>query len=219
MKTISNTVEKKILDTYDAIIGLDEVGRGPIAGPLTIASFILDKNNIDKLDNTVNDSKKIPKTKHHEIVQYIKKTTPNHSEICHTQANVIDAYGMAYSLKIAFQTTLSQTLNLAKTLQHKKVLVIIDGNPLNTIKPGTYPNLLDMDITIQYQTKADATFICVAAASLIAKTTRDAIMTNLDPENKYNFKNNAGYGTKEHYNAIEKYGILPNIHRKTFIKK
>ncbi len=188
--------EKKAFSEGKTLIaGIDEVGRGPFAGPVVTACVILPKDfNI----LGINDSKKLNEQKRKELFYKIKE---NALEITINMEdnNVID------NINILEATKKSMLKNI-ESLKNKPDFLILDA--------------IHLDINIPYisMPKADEKSISVAAASIIAKVTRDEYMEqmhNIYPQYKFNI--NKGYGTKEHIEAIKKYGIC-DIHRKSFIK-
>jgi len=181
----------------ELVAGIDEVGRGPLAGPVTAAAVILPRNCKIMY---INDSKKLSKKKREILFDDIKEQAisigigivPN---CIIDEINILQATFEA--MKIAIDN-----------LNVKPQFIIIDGNM-------KIPNIAipQKDII-----KGDCKTISIAAASIIAKVTRDRIMTSYSqiyPE--YYFEKNSGYGSQQHINAIEKYGVCP-IHRKTFNK-
>lgn len=179
------------------IAGIDEAGRGPLAGPVVVASVILPK---DSMIEGVNDSKKISENKREKIYE-----------------RIIDE-AISYGVGIIYQDEIDEInilkatkkgLNLAiKQMEIKPNIILVDA--LNEIDTCGIP----------YKSiiKGDAKCYSIAAASIIAKVTRDRIMREWDkvyPE--YGFASHKGYGTAKHIESIKKYGPC-NIHRKTFIK-
>ncbi len=179
------------------IAGVDEAGRGALAGPVVAAAVILDP----KFDiSLLKDSKRLSETKRNQIAQQLMDSN---SDI---------GIGIVTEKKIDDLNILNATLSAMKKailkLKTKPSLSIIDGNHCPTIK----------NYTIKYQIKADQTIKSVSAASIIAKVTRDSIMTQFhtDPKfTKYNFIEHKGYGTQSHYDALFKYGSS-DIHRQSF---
>ena len=176
------------------VAGVDEVGRGCLAGPVFAAAVILNKNiNI----KNIKDSKKITFNKRVSLSEYIKK-------------NSIYAIGTAsveeiYKINILNASLLSMKRALNK-LKYKPSIAYIDGiyAPKN--------------LNIEYKTfiKGDEKITCISAASIVAKVSRDLFMINLAKNHpEYLWQKNFGYGTKEHLVAIKKYGITRH-HRKTF---
>ena len=175
------------------IAGVDEVGRGPLAGPVVAAAVILPK---DCKIKGLNDSKKIPKKKHMEIFQAVK----NHAlaiGIGIMDNHVIDQVNIYEATKLAMNDAVSQ-------LQPQPQHLLIDAMRL------------DLPITQTSIIKGDASSLSIAAASIIAKVTRDKIMANYDQEFPgYDFAQNAGYGTAKHLEGLAKLG-LTTIHRTSF---
>ena len=175
------------------IAGIDEVGRGPLAGPVIAAAVILDRKNIPE---GINDSKKIPKAKRILLAEKIKE-------------NSIYAYGAASEIEIDEINILQASLLAMKRASDRLSVVpkttLIDGN----FKPDIKNNTISI-------IKGDSKSVSIAAASILAKVYRDEIMLKYSKQfPEYGFQTNSGYGTKEHLSAIKNYGITP-IHRKSF---
>ena len=194
-KTPDLKIENQILnDSIKLICGIDEVGRGALAGPVVAAAVILDFKNIPP---NINDSKKLSKSSRQTIQNKIFTSaisvgigSANNTEI--DKINILEA--TLLSMKRAYEN-----LNI------KPNLALIDGNkaPL-------------LDCEIKTVINGDELSLSIAAASIIAKVYRDKLMVKLDKRfPNYNFKNNVGYGTKEHYNAIKQNGTII-YHRKSF---
>ena len=175
------------------IAGVDEVGRGPLAGPVVAAAVILPKNCKIK---GLNDSKKIPKKKHEEIFQAVKDKALAIG-IGIMDNHVIDQVNIYEATKLAMKEAISK-------LDSQPEHLLIDAMKL------------DLPITQTSIIKGDAKSLSIAAASIIAKVTRDKIMASYDKEFPgYDFSQNAGYGTTKHLEGLEKHGVTP-IHRKSF---
>lgn len=175
------------------IAGVDEVGRGPLAGPVVAAAVILPKNCKIK---GLNDSKKIPKKKHEEIFQAVKNNALAIG-IGIMDNNVIDQVNIYEATKLAMKEAISQ-------LDPQPEHLLIDAMEL------------DLPISQTSIIKGDANSLSIAAASIIAKVTRDELMAKYDQEFPgYDFAQNAGYGTAKHLEGIEKHGVTP-IHRTSF---
>ena len=175
------------------IAGIDEVGRGPLAGPVIAAAVILDRKNIPE---GINDSKKIPKAKRILLAEKIKE-------------NSIYAYGAASEIEIDEINILQASLLAMKRASDRLSVVpkttLIDGN----FKPDIKNNTISI-------IKGDSKTVSIAAASILAKVYRDEIMLKYSKQfPEYGFQTNSGYGTKEHLSALKNYGITP-IHRKSF---
>lgn len=199
--------DREIAPESICIIGTDEAGRGPGAGGVfASAVYFSNLNNelIEKL-SSLNDSKKISKKKREELYDIILSNTIN-ATICIEveeieQINILNASLKA--MKLACESVISQL----KT-NHSKFAVLVDGNKL--IKDFAYPQ--------RFIIKGDSKSASIAAASILAKVSRDRYMDELHEKfPQYNWKQNAGYLTAEHLEKIEKYGITP-YHRKSFLK-
>ena len=186
--------EKELYQTgFRAIAGIDEVGRGPLAGPVVAAAVILPPGCKIK---GLNDSKKIPKKKHQEIYQAVldKALAVGIGLI---DNEIIDQVNIYEATKLAMKEALSK-------LSLKPDYLLIDAMKL------------DIDIPQESIIKGDANSLSIAAASIVAKVTRDKLMADYDKEYPgYDFAQNAGYGTKSHLQGLERHGVTP-IHRKTF---
>ncbi len=176
------------------VAGVDEVGRGSLMGPVYAAAVIL-KKSIDK--KVLKDSKKLTKSKRENLAKYIKK-------------NSIWAIGKATVKEIEKMNILHASLLAMKRsvykLKKKPSLVLIDGNKIPKIKNYKLRSII----------KGDQKIASISAASILAKVTRDKMISNLGKNFKdYNWDKNYGYGTKQHLKAIKKLGITSH-HRKNF---
>ena len=175
------------------IAGVDEVGRGPLAGPVVAAAVILPQGCKIK---GLNDSKKIPKKKHLEVFQAVQDQALSIG-IGIIDNQVIDQVNIYEATKLAMKEAISQ---LSLQPQH----LLIDAMKL------------DLPISQTSIIKGDANSLSIAAASIIAKVTRDELMKDYDSQFPgYDFSANAGYGTAKHLEGIEKQGITA-IHRLSF---
>ena len=186
--------EQELIDQGITLIaGVDEVGRGPLVGPVVVAAVILPVGY--KLEG-LTDSKKLSIKKREYFYDIIMKDAIAVS-IALEDEKVIDDINI-------YEATKSAMIKAIDGLKVKPEHVLIDAMKL------------DIDIPSTSIIKGDLKSLTISAASVIAKVTRDRMMIELDKKYpEYNFKKNMGYGTKEHLNAIEKYGIIPE-HRKTF---
>ena len=180
--------------THSGIIcGVDEAGRGPLAGPVIAAAAILDPSNIP---SGLNDSKKLSKKKREQLFEEIISLAQ--IGVGEASTSDIDQHNILGATKIAMQravAALPQTVDVA----------LIDGN-----QPPT------MDCKVQAVIKGDSKSLSIAAASIIAKVTRDRIMEQLAEQYPaYGFEKHAGYGTKAHIEAIAAHGVCP-VHRRSF---
>ena len=175
------------------IAGVDEVGRGPLAGPVVAAAVILPKGC--KIPG-LNDSKKIPKAKHKEIYEAVLQNAIAIG-VGVKDNRVIDQVNIYEATKLAMMEAIGQ---LEPQPQH----LLIDAMKL------------DLPISQTSIIKGDANSLSIAAASIVAKVTRDQMMEEFDKEYPgYDFAQNAGYGTAKHLAGLDKLGVTP-IHRRSF---
>lgn len=192
--------EYKSLRKYFKIAGLDEAGRGPIAGPVVAAAVILPQNaNILGLD----DSKKLSPRKREKVNNLIKEKAVDYS-ISAVDSAKIDEINILQASFLAMRNCLDQ-------LELSPDFILIDGPYL-----PTKSNDSSLNIPAKAIIKGDSKYFCIAAASVLAKVHRDNLMLKFhDKFPQYGFKSHKGYPTKAHLTAIKKFGITP-IHRKTF---
>ena len=177
----------------ELIAGVDEVGRGPLAGPVVAAAVILPK--ACKIPG-LNDSKKIPKSKHKEIYEAVLQNAIAIG-IGIKDNHVIDQVNIYEATKLAMMEAIGQ---LEPQPQH----LLIDAMKLDLPIPQT--SII----------KGDANSLSIAAASIVAKVTRDQMMEDFDREYPgYDFAQNAGYGTANHLDGLHQLGVTP-IHRRSF---
>ena len=188
------TYEKELYaQGIQLIAGVDEVGRGPLAGPVVAAAVILPINC--KIPG-LNDSKKIPKSKHQAIYQAVLDQAISVG-IGVKDNHVIDQVNIYEATKLAMLEAIHE---LDPQPQH----LLIDAMKL------------DLPISQTSIIKGDANSLSIAAASIVAKVTRDQMMATYDQEYPgYDFAQNAGYGTTKHLEGLEKQGVSP-IHRRSF---
>ena len=174
--------------------GVDEVGRGPLIGPVVAACVVLPKGFV--LEG-LTDSKKLSEKKRELFYDYIVKNSIYGIGII--DADIIDEVNIYEATKLAMLEAIKNVREQVN-LEH----VLIDAMPL------------DLDIDTTSIIKGDAKSITIAAASVIAKVTRDRIMYDIDKKHpNYGFKSHKGYPTKKHIEAINKYGLIPG-YRKTY---
>ena len=191
-------IEKELKEKgYTYIAGVDEAGRGPLAGPVYAAAVVLP----DGAELTgVNDSKKLTPKKREELFEKITQIAVSYS-IFSVDEKEIDEINILNATHKAMNGAVNG-------LSKKPDYVIIDGNSIK-----------GMELPHETVVKGDAKSISIAAASILAKVARDRYIDEMGkvyPE--YGFENHKGYGTKAHTDAILKYGVCP-IHRRTFLKK
>ena len=182
---------------FKNICGIDEAGRGPLAGPVVVAGVIMPK---DSMIEGVNDSKKVSEKKREKLYDKILEEAISYSVAVIGQ-DVIDDINILNATK----------MGLTKVVEEQEVkpdLIIVDAlNHIDT-KGIPYDSII----------KGDAKCYSISAASIIAKVTRDRIMRQWDEiYPQYGFSKHKGYGTKMHIEAIKEYGLCP-IHRKSFTK-
>ncbi|SHH18129.1 ribonuclease HII [Clostridium grantii] len=184
------------------IAGVDEVGRGPLAGPIVAAAVVLKLNiNDDKdLILQINDSKKINEKLREELAEIIKEKAIDYN-IVELDNRIIDSKGIAF----CNNEVLKKSVEGLKT---QPSLVLSDGYAIKNCA-----------IKNHYVIKGDSKSASIACASIIAKVYRDKIMKKMSGKyNQYSFEQNVGYGTKDHMNAILEFGPT-EIHRLSFLKK
>lgn len=180
---------------FKLIAGVDEAGRGPLAGPVCAAAVILPQGA--RIEG-VNDSKKMTEKKREALFDIICNTAVAYA-IEFVSPTVIDEINIRQATSLAMH-------NAVQNLDRKADYIIIDGN-----------DGIPFDTPYEYIIKGDARSQTIAAASILAKVSRDRLMRELDREYpEYGFAKHKGYGTKAHMEAIQKYGVS-EVHRKTFM--
>ena len=181
---------------YLYIGGIDEAGRGPLAGPVVAAVVVFKPNT--KIEG-INDSKKLSEAKRDELFDIIKEQALDYG-IGIVNNEEIDKFNILNATYMAMKKAVN-------CLEKAPDYLLIDAATIPGIDTAQKPII-----------KGDSKSISIAAASILAKVTRDSIMYTYDDMYPgYGFKSHKGYGTKEHYEAIEKQGIT-SIHRKSFLK-
>jgi ribonuclease HII len=182
------------LHKTDLVAGIDEAGRGPLAGPVVTAAVIF--NGYPKELLGINDSKILPRLKRENYAEIIKK----HALAYYVHIQSIEQIDTCN----IYQATKSSMTLAVENLPIQPQVLLVDAMTLST------------DIAQHSIIKGDAKSLAIAAASILAKTTRDNLMIEFDkiyPE--YHFAKNAGYGTADHLAALKQFGVT-KIHRKTF---
>jgi len=192
--------EAYLLKGYNCVVGVDEVGRGPLSGPLVVGAYVYSEGLLRICG--LNDSKKLSEKKRVKLVDKLVGTSTFALGI--VSAGEIDEIGLTKSTNLA----ISRALRMLD-LDSVNTIVLLDGN-------YKYQTL---GLECETFVKGDSKVRVIAAASNLAKVYRDNIMSLYDSLYAgYNWSANAGYGTKQHREAILKYGVSP-IHRYTFLQK
>ena len=188
------------------VVGTDEAGRGPAAGGVFASAVCFNKRSQKLVEDleALNDSKQLSKKKREALYEIIKNETINATVCIEVEEieriNILNASLKA--MKLACE-------DVIKRIDYEKLMVLVDGNKM--IKDFPYPQ--------KYVIKGDSRSASIAAASILAKVTRDRYMEELDAKYpQYGWAHNAGYLTKEHLAAIDKYGLC-EFHRPSFLKK
>ena len=193
LETLLNYEKSLYARGIELIAGVDEVGRGPLAGPVVAAAVILPK--LCKIKG-LNDSKKIPKSKHEAIYNQVMK----------------EAVAVGIGIKDNY------VIDDVNIYEATKLAMIEAIEKLNPQPEHLLIDAMNLDLPIEQTSiiKGDANSLSIAAASIVAKVSRDKMMADYEQEFPgYAFAKNAGYGTKEHLSGINKFGVTP-IHRRSF---
>lgn len=183
---------------YRYVCGVDEAGRGPLAGPVCAAAVILPA---DTEISGLNDSKKLTEKKREELFPIICEKAVAYS-IAFASVDEIEKFNILNATFIAMNRAV-EGLNI------KADFALVDGNRVPK----------DCSIPVKTVVKGDSLSMSIAAASVLAKVSRDRLMTELDKKYPmYNFKKHKGYGTKEHIELIKRFGAS-DCHRPSFLKK
>ena len=181
---------------YTWVCGTDEAGRGPLAGPVVAAAVILPEG---LMIEGLNDSKKLTEKKREKLYDIIREEAVSFA-ICEASVEEIDTLNILNASQLAMRRCVEK-------LVPKPEVVLVDGNIAR-----------DFPVIAEPVIKGDALSPSIAAASILAKVTRDRMLVELDAQYpEYNFKKHKGYPTKEHREAVIKYGPSP-VHRRTFLK-
>ncbi len=191
------------LETYSHILGTDEAGRGPAAGGVWAACVCFCNSDVEEKFIKLNDSKKISEKTREELYPIICANSV--FSIKSVDVETIEKINILNSSLLAMKLAIQEVLN---KISPQSALLLVDGN--KTVK--------DLKIAQKTIVKGDSKSACVAAASILAKVERDNFMKKIALEYpNYNWLKNKGYLTKEHIDAIKKFGIT-KYHRKSFLK-
>ncbi len=200
------------IETIKYVIGIDEVGRGPIAGPVAVCAFMIKDDSIldgqkEKKLPKLKDSKKLSKKQREEWFEYLKKQKEEGKcdyAVSFVSSENIDKFGINKCIQKALDQSL---LKITLPEVPSSFKIFLDGG---LHAPVEYVN---QETVI----RGDELHPVISMASIMAKVSRDRVMTNYAKKYpEYGFDNHSGYGTKAHYDAVKKYGPTP-IHRKSFI--
>ena len=194
------TCERELFQKgYRLVAGADEVGRGPLAGPVVAAAVILPLEEEKRIFG-IDDSKKLSKKKREALAEKIKETAVAYA-IEEVDEETIDKINILQATRLAMKRAIEK-------LSPRPDFVLTDGNMT-----------LDIPVPQESVVKGDAKIASIGAASILAKVYRDALMEKYaEAFPYYGFERTAGYGTRAHIEAIREMGIC-TIHRRTFIKK
>ncbi len=203
---------QKIAQGFSYVIGCDEAGRGCLAGPVVAASVILDvvrANSGESLYAEINDSKKLSPGKRFILEEQIKENAIGFG-IGLVDAIVVDEINIHNASLLAMKKSVEDLENkMQKKISHETV-VAVDGKFIIAE--------LNKSFVQEAVVGGDSKVLSIAAASILAKTHRDRFMKQLHEQfPKYGLDVHKGYATKMHREMIQKYGIVPGLHRKTFI--
>ena len=193
--------ERGLLEAYDAVIGVDEVGRGALAGPVVVGAFLLTAQHLDSLPSALRDSKLIPEKKRTAVAAEV--TGWGTSKVGMSSVEIIETKGISFALRRA-------ALEAIEELRGKNAIVLLDGS---------HNWLGDIGMQIMTKTKADRACGSVAAASVVAKVARDGLMQELSKDfPEYGWDSNKGYSSNSHIEAIQTLGPSKH-HRASWLEK
>ena len=211
MKTLSPSFEEEQhlwRNGYEYVVGIDEVGRGAFAGPVAAAAVVFPKSILqtsDGLLSEINDSKLLLPERRKILSVFIQRSALFHT-IAVVPVSVINKYGIGKASYVAFRRVIAEA---CRAIDPVRIFVLSDGFAIPYVKSvGTTRQKAII--------KGDRISKSIAAASILAKVHRDNLMEQLHGKfENYNFKQNKGYGTREHRMMIKKYGLC-KLHRKSF---
>ena len=192
--------EKLWNDGYDIVVGIDEVGRGPLAGPVAAGAVAFTKE-CEVIDG-VRDSKTLSEKQRNELYEQIKESVKGYG-VGMVNEKEIDEIGIQMAVLKAMTLALRQ---VEEMIGRKADYLLIDGTNVELV--GEYPTMK--------MSKGDLHHYSISAASILAKVDRDNLMVEYSKKYPhYGFESNMGYGTKQHMDAIKKYGVC-DIHRRSY---
>jgi len=195
-----------VKNNYKYLVGIDEVGRGPLAGPVAVCAFIMPANFLTKDFGPLKDSKKLTAEKREDIflkLKILKKNKKVNYSVSYESAKRIDKIGISQAIKNCLKKSLASL-----KVKPNECMVLLDGG---LKAPAEYKNQKTI-------IKGDEKERVIAFASIVAKVSRDVLMCKLAKKYpKYSFEIHKGYGTAKHCDSIRKYG-LSDEHRRCFCK-
>lgn len=187
-------------------IGIDEVGRGPIAGPVAVGAFMFKDDKAKRLFRGVKESKQLSESQREswfEIIKKAKKQGLVDFQVCFQSERIIDKYGISFAIRKCVSSCLIKTGASTRSSS-----ILLDGG---LKAPSQFLNQKTI-------IKGDEKIKVIALASICAKVLRDRRMINLSKKHvEYGFEKHKGYGTAKHYSAIKSLGLLP-CHRRSFLR-
>ncbi len=198
------------------VVGIDEVGRGPLAGPITLAVFLAPQNLRNKLikilGSQIKDSKQFSPAKRYTIYRKIlrlKKLNKISFSVSHVSNKIIDKKGISYATRLGIKKCLNKLHHTSSNNKgHPCCFIRLDGSLKAPLEYTNQKTIIG----------GDSKDVFIACASIVAKVRRDRLMIRFGQKYpNYAFEIHKGYGTKLHYKCIKKYG-LSEIHRKSFLK-
>lgn len=208
VETDSFYLEKNLYGQgYNFVIGVDEAGRGPLAGPVVAGAVVLGERDFNKdekkLWDLIKDSKKLSEKRREEVFEFIIQNFEVGVGICNHET--IDRVNILEATFLAMKKAVGELRSKLK-IKSEKIIVLVDGDKI-------IPNF---SIEQKSVVSGDKLIKTISAASIIAKVTRDRLMSKFNVQYpQYSFDKHKGYGTKVHIDALKEFGPCP-IHRKTF---
>ncbi|MBP3223022.1 MAG: ribonuclease HII [Actinomycetaceae bacterium] len=211
--------EKELLHQYlpllgrDVVLaGVDEVGRGSLAGPVCVGIAIVTSSTSDDFPAMMRDSKQLTPKRREELVPQVKQWV-NDSAVGYASSDFIDRYGIVPALGYAA----SVAVDKLKKRGHSIDVVLLDGNHNWWINDSKYQSVFHLpDVPVYTQVRGDASCAVIAAASVVAKVERDAYMTDISQDfPEYEWHKNKGYSSPKHIEALKKHGVS-TMHRQSW---
>jgi ribonuclease HII len=205
-------LDEALFGKWDYIIGVDEAGRGPLAGPVSVGGTLLDVTKLREIREIeeflwLDDSKKMTQIRRDKVYEiFLPMVDHAHTFV---DEGLIDSINILEATKLGMQEVVEDLLLLVDSTAQSKILVLIDGNF----------GLEELCVSQKSVIQGDSKYACIAMASVIAKVSRDRLMNQKALEYpQYGFEKHKGYGTRMHMEKIRELG-LSSIHRKSFCKK